>query len=82
MSTVTVDHYATTDDELAKFLITMKTPILKTEKNGKGRTIFTFARSDVQKHLDLWMSGAPIMVDIRDVFQAHKIFNMRVHDEC
>ena len=74
--------YTTTDDELAKFLITMKVSIVKTEKNSKNRTIFFFNKADVQPHLDQWVSGAKIMVDIRDVFQAHKIFNMRVHDEC
>ena len=76
------DLFTTTDDELAKFLIAMRTPIVKTEKNSKNRTIFFFNKPDVQPHLDLWVSGAPILIDIRDVFQAHKIFNMRVHDEC
>jgi len=73
--------YETTDEELIKFLITKKARILRTEKNGRNRTIFYFTKPDVQVHLDEWSSGAPIMVEIRDVFQASKIFNMRVHDD-
>jgi hypothetical protein len=73
--------YETTDEELIKFLITKKARILKTEKNGRNRTVFQFSRPEIQIHLDEWLSGAPIMVEIRDVFQSAKIFNMRVHDD-
>lgn len=78
---MSADAYVTTDEELIKFLITKKARILKTEKNGRNRTVFTFCKPEVQPHLDEWQSGAPIVVEIRDVFQAAKIFNMRVHDE-
>ena len=67
---------------MIKLLIAMKIPILYTEKNEAGRTVFHFPRTQAQKYVDQWRTGEPIFVDIRDVFYANEIFNMRIHDEC
>ena len=73
--------YTTRDFKLILLFIAEKAPIVKTEKNQHNRTIFTFKREDVQPFIDLWVSGKPIPIDIRDMFNAFEIFNIRVHDE-
>lgn len=75
-------EYSTTDQELIVFLIAMKSRILRTKKNDRNRTIFFFDKDSIQLHLDKWLSGEPIMIEVRVLFAAQKIFNMYVHGDC
>jgi hypothetical protein len=77
-----VDVIQSRDQKMCIMLIAQNVPIVKTEKNEFGRTVFSFPRSQAQKYVDQWKTGEAFFLDIREVFRAYEIFNMRIHDEC
>jgi hypothetical protein len=75
--------YSSKDQEIVTFLLTMKLSISKTEREGRyGKMRFYFDKKEATKYVRLWTSGQPIAIsDIRDVFQAQRIFYAAIHDE-
>lgn len=75
--------YASKDQEMVIFLLSMGLTISKTMRQGKyGRVTFFFDKKDASKYVRLWTSGKPIPVsDIRDVFRATAVFHSAIHDE-
>jgi hypothetical protein len=71
-----------TDRDLVVTLLWSKFTYKRKEKKSGYKTLFWFLRSEVEGMLKRWQSPEPIPVpDIRDVFQAERVFNSAVHDD-
>jgi hypothetical protein len=61
-------------------LLTNKFYPSKTTRRGR-RVTFWFDRKETKGHRELWLSGKPMPVsDIRDVFEAYRLFNRIVFE--
>lgn len=73
--------YRTCNQEDIWFLLTFRFPIAKIEREGRLVT-FCFNKDEIREHMKLWQTGQPVPVsDIRDVFQAKRIFDQVIHGE-
>lgn len=75
--------YASKDQQIVIYLLTMGMSISKTERQGRyGKVTFFFDKKDATRYVRLWTSGKPVPVsNIRDVFRATAVFNSAIHDE-
>jgi len=71
-----------TDRDLVVTLLWSKFTYKRKEKKSGYKTLFWFLRTEVEGVLKMWQSPESIPVpDIRDVFQAERVFNSAVHDD-
>lgn len=71
-----------TDRNLVVYLIFKGKTWKQRYKMSIHKTIFYFAREEIEELVAFWQSGQPIPVaDFRDIIKAEQIFNAAVHDE-
>lgn len=73
--------YEATDKEMIIFFFACGVNYSKKLKKYGHKTIFWFEKAKIADPLRIWQSPEPIMMDVRKLFAAERIFYSAIHDD-